>query len=487
MCTTYSANGAGIVAGVPVAAISTPPSQGGIAVIRVSGERAMHIATRVFRPRYPLAEAADVADMAGYTACYGVIPDVDECVLLCFRSPHSYTGEDTAEFQVHGGEYVASKVLSAVLAAGATPARAGEFTYRAYMNGKLSLTRAEAVADIISADNARALAIANSNKNGRLDTIIGGITDRIKHAAAQVTAYLDYPDEFEEFEEFESGSVLSLINEATAETQRLIASYDAGSIYKNGITTAIIGKPNVGKSSIMNGICGREKSIVAYIAGTTRDIVEDFVNIGGVKLNLADCAGLRGDSGDVGIADTCIIDTVEAVGISRMRERAAAAELIIAVFDGSRVCDREDEAVIALARGQDTPCQATPQSTPRKNCIFVINKSDLPQKFVFPIKADTVSVCAKQGDILEVLTPHIKAAAGAYGDVDTALLNGRQLSSASLASEHLNSAKSALTGGMVDVCGVMLTQALAAFDELLGTRAYDSVIAEVFGRFCVGK
>lgn len=336
-----------------VCAIATPAAVGGISVVRISGERAFAVAESVFKP----VSGKKIAEMRGYTAAYGRILDggelLDDGVLLVFRAPHSYTGEDVCEISCHGGIYVTRRVLTACLKAGAEPAAAGEFTKRALLNGKLSLTQAEAVADMVSAQGEQMLACTNSQREGALYRRTERIADMIVGTLSQIAAWIDYPDD--DTPVVTSEWLGERIAAAEAELDDLLAGYDRGRMLRDGISCAIVGKPNVGKSTIMNLLAGSRRSIVSDIAGTTRDIVEETVNIGGAVLLLSDCAGIRETE-----------DEVERIGVEIMLEKLRNADIVLAVFDGSRELSDEDRRLFPLLRN--------------KAVVAVVNKSDLENR-----------------------------------------------------------------------------------------------------------
>lgn len=450
-----------------VCAIATPPAAGGISVIRISGERAAEIAARVFRP----ASGRSAEELAGYRAAYGKIYDGDELlddgVLLMFRAPHSYTGEDTAEISCHGGIYVTRRVLSACVKAGAQPAGPGEFTKRALLNGKLSLTQAEAVADIISAQGGQLLSCANGQRDGALFRRMEDCAARIMEVSSQISAWIDYPDDdtpvvTQEWLTRKLSAVQGMFRE-------LLAGYDTGRMLREGISCAIVGKPNAGKSTLMNSLAGQQRSIVSDIAGTTRDIVEETVALGDIVLRIADCAGIRETS-----------DPIEKIGVDIMMKRLESADIILAVFDGSRELSDEDERLLKLLSG--------------RNVVAVVNKTDLPQKLdVSVIEAALgapVKLSAKQDNAAALLERAVSERLD-LGRLDPDagfIANERQRDCIIRASDAVDGALSAAQLGVTpDAVGVMLEQALDAVYELSGKRAGDEVIDEVFRRFCVGK
>lgn len=450
-----------------VCAIATPPAAGGISVIRISGEKAAEIAEKVFRP----VSGVSAAQLQGYRAAYGKIYDgderLDDGVLLMFRAPHSYTGEDVAEISCHGGIYVTRRVLAACIKAGAEPAGAGEFTKRALLNGKMSLTQAEAVTDIINAQSGQLLSCSNSQREGALYRRAEAISDMIMDVSTQISAWIDYPeDDTPVVTEEWLSEKLSAIKKEFSE---LLSGYDTGKFIREGISCAIVGKPNVGKSTLMNLLSGEERSIVSDIAGTTRDIVEESITLGDVILKIADCAGIRDTE-----------DAVEKIGVEIMLKKLNSADLVLAVFDSSRPLEEDDLTLIERLSG--------------KLVIPIINKCDLQ------LTLDTVTlekklgsavyISAKSDKTADVLAEEIKKRLELDKlDAQAGILaNERQRSCILRASEAVNEAVCAVELGLTpDAVGVMLEQALDAVFELSGRKASEEVIAEVFKRFCVGK
>lgn len=450
-----------------VCAIATPSAVGGISVIRISGENAREIADRVFRT----ASGKPASELAGYQAAYGKIYDgderLDDGVLLMFRAPHSYTGEDIAEISCHGGIYVTRRVLSACIKAGAEPAAAGEFTKRALLKGKMSLTQAEAVADIIGAQGGQLLSCSNSQREGALYRRTEAIADKIMEVSSQISAWIDYPEDDTPIvtEEW----LTERLSDIKGEFSRLLSGYDTGRLIREGISCAIVGKPNVGKSTLMNLLSGEQRSIVSDIAGTTRDVVEETVNLGGVILRIADCAGIR---------DTA--DEVEKIGVEIMLKRLKSADLVLAVFDSSRPLEEEDISLLELLSGKETVC--------------VINKCDLETsldcKALEERFGSAVYISAKNESAADALSKEISSRMKLDSlDANAGFLaNERQRGCIIRAAEALDNALNSVTSGVtLDAVGVMLEQALDAVYELSGRRASDEVIAEVFKRFCVGK
>lgn len=449
-----------------IAAIATPLAEGGISVIRISGEKAIEIAEKVFAP----VSGKPVSEMKGYTAAYGEIKDgekkLDDGVLLVFRAPHSYTGEDVAEISCHGGLYITKRVLAACYNAGAEAAQAGEFTKRALLNGKLSLTQAEAVADIISAQNEQYLLCSKAQREGALYRRIRAVSEKILTLTTLIQAWIDYPDEMEDdFDgNLEAEKLIGVIGELTA----LLDSYDSGQLMRDGVPCAIVGRPNVGKSTLMNLLSGTERSIVTDIEGTTRDIVEETVMAGNIMLRLADCAGIR---------DTD--DLVESIGVERMLKKIDSASLVFAVFDGSRHLSDDDRRLMSHLEGKD--------------CICIINKTDLEQvidKSELSQFDEIIEISAKDISAAGKISEAVSRRTG-LGRLDLSsgfIANERQRLCIQDAREYINQALAALqTGVTLDAVGIMCENALERLYELSGENVSEAVIKQVFARFCVGK
>ena len=449
-----------------VAAISTPVAAGGIGVIRISGDEAVDIASKIFVP----SGKKIVADMKGYTAAHGIVYDgdkaIDEAVLLVFRAPHSYTGEDVAEISCHGGVYVVSRVLRAVLGAGAVPAAPGEFTKRAFLNGKLDLTKAEAVMSLISAQGEQSAGAAMTALEGALSKKIIAAAQTLITDSAYLAAWVDYPDD--EIEEISTDKLLTDYKAVLSEIEGLLNNYDAGRAITEGVDTVIAGKPNVGKSTLMNYLAGFRRSIVTDIAGTTRDVVEDTVRLGNVVLHLADTAGIRETGNEV-----------EKIGVDFAVGRVERAALVLAVFDMSREFDSEDKAVLDLCKD--------------KCAVAVVNKDDLEPKFDLSVLNNfehIVYISAKDGKGAEKLAQAVESALGTNGvDTSAALLaNERQRLCCEKAADCIREAISALEMNMtLDAVTVSTDSAINELLTLTGEKATDAVINEVFSRFCVGK
>ena len=450
-----------------IAAISTAQGEGGIGVIRISGENAIEIANKVFTPEY----GKKLIEMKGYTAAFGhIVKDgetVDEAVATVFRAPKSYTGEDVVELSCHGGIFVTREVLRAVFDEGAFPAQAGEFTKRAFLNGKINLTEAEAVIDIISAKSKASARAAIYAKEGALWNRIEKIKNILVSQSAHLSAWADYPDE--DIEEITSDNLKKTFEDVLSELQKLILTYDSGQVIKQGIDTVIAGKPNTGKSTLMNLLSGRERSIVTDIPGTTRDIIEDTVLVGDVVLRLSDTAGLH-ETGD----------EVEKIGVTKTKERLKNCGIVLAIFDGSRPLDNDDLQLIEDIR--------------EAKAIAVVNKSDKTQVIdekLIESKIDmVVKLSAKSGEGLKELEEAVTRLSGTadFNPSEGILSNERQRNAVLRTEKAIKQSIEALNIGMTfDAVNVTLEEAIESILELTGERVSDVVVDNVFHNFCVGK
>ena len=451
-----------------IVAISTPAGSAGLGVVRLSGPDAIPLAGRVFRPVNP---DKTPEKLAGYIAAYGRVfdadGDVDECVALVFRAPHSYTGEDVVELSCHGGRYILQKVLRACLDAGAEMAGPGEFTRRAFLNGKMDLTQAEGVMDLIAADGQLAAQAALAARDGAVFRRLTEVKEMLLGLAAQFSAFVDYPDE--DIPELMDYELAETLHSAMHKLNTLMDTFDAGRVLREGVDTAIVGSPNVGKSTLMNRLSGCQRSIVTDIAGTTRDVVEETVRVGEVTLRLADTAGIR-DTGD----------TVESVGVELAKQRMLQAALVLAVFDGSAPLSEEDKALA--------------ESLADRSAIAIVNKADQPLQAEIAWLEErfswVVTLSAKEGDGVEELARAVEDITG-VDQLDTAqpvLTSERQYECLRKAVLDLDRADAALAMGMtMDAVSVMIDGALSAILDLTGERATDAVVDQVFATFCVGK
>lgn len=450
-----------------IAAISTAQGEGGIGVIRISGEEAVKIADKVFK----CAGNKRISDLKGYQASFGYVmknsEKIDEAVALVFKAPNSYTGEDVVEISCHGGLFITKEVLRTVFEAGASPAQAGEFTKRAFLNGKIDLTEAESVMDIIKAKSQTAARAALFTKDGALSRKINTIKDDLVNKAAHLSAWADYPEE--DIPEITEDSLNSSLDKAIFMLGDLLSSYDMGQTIKEGIDTVIAGRPNVGKSTLMNLLTGSDKSIVTEIPGTTRDIIEETVVLGNVILRLSDTAGLR---------DTD--NTVEKIGVEKAKKRLQNCGLVLAVFDSSQPLNDDDRELIETVK--DIPC------------VAIINKSDLDKSidtdYIESKIKNTVYISASSGKGLRELVSIIEKIAGtsSFNPSQGVLSNERQRDAAFQALSAVKDAKNALNMGMTfDAVTVSLEEAISSLLELTGERASDEIVDKVFHNFCVGK
>ncbi len=453
------------MSGRTVAAIATAGGVGALGVIRISGDDALSIADKVFFA----FSGKRLCEMEGYTAAYGQLKDgdtvLDDGVALVFKAPHSFTGEDTVEISLHGGSIILRDALRLILSKGAFLAGPGEFTKRAFLNGKTDLTRAESIMGLISAESDAQLKLSRGAHLGKTAEKIQSIIEDLTKAGAAISVYSDYPDE--DIEGLDPESFGEMLKNAKQKLSEMLKTYDAGKILREGIETAIVGKPNVGKSSLMNMLSGANRSIVTDIAGTTRDVIEETVQLGDIILRLADTAGIR-DTGD----------KIESIGVDLAKGRIETAQLILAVFDSSLPLDSEDFKLI--------------ESLKNKNAIIIINKTDLGLKIQKEMFADfnVVEISAKENIGLDALAEKIALISGTANlSPDSAvLINERQRECANRALDGVSEALATLVSGQtLDAVGICLDDALAALFELTGKRVTNEVADEIFRSFCVGK
>ena len=450
-----------------ICAISTPNAVGGISVIRISGEDAINIAEKIF---VPLSKRL-VSQMRGYTCAYGKVvfdgKTVDDAILTVFLAPNSYTGENVAEISCHGGIFVTKEVLRACIASGAEPAGPGEFTKRAFLNGKLSLTQAEAVMDVISAEGKQALNSANLAHEGMLFKKIKSTTDELVIILAELAAWVDYPEE--DLPSVENEALKLSLNTAVSQLNQILSDYDSGLIFREGVDTAIVGRANVGKSSLMNMLLGFDRSIVTDIAGTTRDVIEESARLGEVVLKLSDTAGIRQTD-----------DLVESMGVDLARKKLENARLIIAVFDASEDLTAEDKKLLEKIND--------------KQCVIVLNKTDLETK-ISPedfkdYRKSVVSISAKEQkgkkDLEDAVFSLLKL--DNLNSDTTIFANERQKNCVEKAKNNLELALNALSlGETLDAVTVTISKACDYLLELTGEKATEAVVDQVFHNFCVGK
>ncbi len=451
-----------------VAAISTPYGKGGVALIRITGDEAVSIAEKVaVRTGNGTLSSAPSATAVRVTFEDGGVP-FDDGLATVFRAPRSFTGEDVVELCCHGGILVTQKLLGAVFTAGAFPAGPGEFTRRAFQNGKLSLSQAEAVGGLIDAKSEKYLTVSLLQCKGALSEKLQSLCGRLRFLMASVYAYIDYPDEdmtdvtVEEMRE----RLVSLLKEV----QTLCDSHAYGKAISEGIPVCILGKPNTGKSALLNALAKEDRAIVTAIPGTTRDVVKEQVRLGDLLLNLSDTAGIR-DSDDV----------VEQIGIQRSVRSLEEAELVLAVFDGSRPLEDEDLEVLRLIRDHGKEEQT----------VYLLNKSDLKEdpsiRTSLPKEPVVISALEKAGlDSLEAAVKErfVHSEAEALGEI---VVGARQFAALTKAKGHLADALNTLEGFSQDMAGLDMEHALQALEEVDGKTASDEIVSEIFSHFCVGK
>ena len=448
-----------------IAAIATPQGTGGISVIRISGADAVAIADKVFAGK-PLRDAPS------HTIHYGFIKDsngdkIDEVLVSVMLAPKTFTREDTVEISCHGGTVVTHNVLRAVIEAGAYMAEPGEFTKRAFLNGRIDLSQAEAVIDIINAKNELSQRNAISQLGGTLSREIKSVRDELVHLCAKMQVLIDYPDE--DLEDITEDDIKNVCRGCADKVEKLIESSDNGRMMRDGIRTAIVGKPNVGKSSILNCLAQEERAIVTDIAGTTRDVIEESVTIKGIPLVLSDTAGIRETD-----------DAVEKIGVEKSRQHLDSADLVIVVTDGAVGLDDEDREVLL--------------ATDNKRRIILLNKSDIDTKVSSSDFSDNdivIEMSAKTGEGIDKLANAIEELcklndiASENGRIIT---NMRHKSALIGARDALVRVADALEMGMPsDIVSIDIAQALDSLGEITGETVSESVVGDIFHNFCVGK
>ncbi len=443
-----------------IAAISTPDAAGGIAMIRISGADSLRIADEIFTA----VSRVKVTEMRGYSCTYGTVSDgteiLDDVVLTVFRAPHSYTGEDTVEITCHGGIYLTKRILMTVYLHGAEPAGPGEFTKRAYLNGKLSLSQAEAVMDVIQAEGASELRLANYAKAGKLGKKMHAISDSLVELMSALAYWLDDAEECPP--ELERAALTEKLNILYNDLTVMSSRYQDGLVLRNGIRTVLVGKPNAGKSSVMNWLCGTNRSIVTDIAGTTRDVITEQVKIGEYTLLLSDTAGLRETE-----------NAIETIGISQAYQALEQADLVLYVVDADCGLTAEDQQLL--------------EKCAKHRVILLWNKTDLSDQLPPPLDIPCIQIAAIREDNTSVLENVLKQM---FGTQNTAAvpLNERQNLLIQRASASVASAiDCAVSGSELDMMYADLELAATYLREIDGENVTDDVIDGVFSKFCVGK
>ena len=453
-----------------IASISTAPGIGGIGIIRMSGENTFKVLDKIFRAKSP----RDIEEIPGYTIKYGHIVDgdkiIDEVLVSYFKAPKSYTTEDMCEINSHGGTVIMRKILELCLKNGAELAEPGEFTKRAFLGGRIDLSQAESIIDIINAKSDREAKEGIKQLEGFLSEKINEIKNDLLEIMTNIEVSIDYPEY--DTPEITNKDILNTIEKSRNKLEILKKSFDNGKIIKQGIKTVIIGKPNAGKSSLLNAILKEERAIVTEIEGTTRDTIEEFVTINGIPLNLIDTAGIREAK-----------DAVEVIGIEKSKKLALTADLIIAIFDSSKDFSKEDLEILEIIKN--------------KKSIIILNKIDLEQKItnenpkLESFNKNIINMSTKNKIGLETLFEKITTMFNLDEinlDNDIVITNERHKNLISKAIENLNKAEDILKKGMpVDIIAISLKDVLINLGAITGEEAGEEIINEIFARFCLGK
>lgn len=451
-----------------IAAISTATGNGGIGIIRMSGKECFQILNKIFKPINANEE------INGYTMKYGHIIDennniIDEVLVSFFKAPKSYTTENMCEINSHGGFIVERRILEECLKNGAIMAEPGEFTKRAFLNGRIDLIQAESVIDLINSKSEKEAKASISQLEGNLSKNINEIKGNLLDLMADVEASIDYPEY--DIEEVTNNKILSVINVIKIKLEKLSSSFKNGKVLREGIKTAIVGKPNAGKSSLLNNILNEERAIVSDKKGTTRDTIEEFVTINGISLKLIDTAGIRNTT-----------DEIEKIGVEKSKKIIDDAELVIAIFDGSQVLENEDYEILNLIGN--------------KNAILLVNKMDIVdgslvinelQKY----NKDIIKISAKTGDGVEKLYDRIYEMYK-INDIELddgeILTNIRHKGQIDEAIKSINAVKDTIDNHMpVDIIEIYLKQVLADLGKITGDDISEDIINEIFSKFCLGK
>lgn len=446
-----------------IAAISTPAGNGGVGIIRISGNDSLKIIDRIFKP-------VKKGEIRPFSFKLGHIYDeegkiIDQVLVSYFKAPKSYTGEDVCEINCHGGNVAMKKILETVLKNGAVMAEGGEFTKRAFLNGKLDLTQAEAVIELINSKSEKESMASIKQLDGKLGQEIKNIENEIVGLLADIEANIDYP-EYEDIEEVRREKIIEVLRNQIEKLSKLEKSFESGKILKNGVLTAIVGKPNVGKSSLLNALLKEDRAIVTEIPGTTRDTIEEYVTIKGISLRLMDTAGIRKTS-----------DIVENIGVEKSKKALEEAELVLLLIDGNVGVTDEDKKIY--------------NETKNKPHILIINKTDLECKEINISDENTVRISTKTGDGLEKLENKIEELFNTK-NLDTEneiiIINIRHKDLISKTIKGLNSAIEAIeTGIPIDMISINIKDAIKSLGEMLGESVSEDVLNKIFEKFCVGK
>ncbi|ENZ6559926.1 tRNA uridine-5-carboxymethylaminomethyl(34) synthesis GTPase MnmE [Enterococcus faecium] len=455
-----------------IAAISTPPGEGAISIVRLSGDQAVQLADKVYQ-----SGNKRLSEVPSHTIHYGHIVDpksnqlVDEVMVSVMRAPKTFTREDVVEINCHGGIVVVNQILQLLLREGARLAEPGEFTKRAFLNGRVDLSQAEAVMDLIRAKTDKAMGLALNQLDGNLSALIRSLRQEILETLAQVEVNIDYP-EYDDVEELTTKLLLEKAQMIQQRIQALLATSKQGKVLREGLSTAIIGRPNVGKSSLLNHLLREEKAIVTDIEGTTRDVIEEYVNVRGVPLKLIDTAGIRETE-----------DVVERIGVERSRKALAEADLILLVLNQSEPLTAEDEQLLEATSGLKR--------------IILLNKTDLPaqleqEKLKKLIENEPVfSISVAKNDGLDRLESAISDLffSGETGERDaTYVSNTRHIALLEKASLSLEEVIAGIDAGMpVDLVQIDMTRCWDYLGEVVGDSVQDELITQLFSQFCLGK
>jgi tRNA modification GTPase len=453
-----------------IAAISTALGEGAIAIVRVSGEDAVEKVNQIFKGK-------DLTQVPSHTIQYGHIIDpetnrvIEEVMVSVMRAPRTFTREDIVEVNCHGGLVSVNKVLQLILAQGVRMAEPGEFTKRAFLNGRIDLSQAEAVMDLIRAKTDRAMNVAINQMEGRLSKLIGRLRQELLETLAHVEVNIDYP-EYDDVEEMTHHVLIEKATKVRDEIRKLLETSKQGKILREGIATAIIGRPNVGKSSLLNSLVQEKKAIVTDIAGTTRDVIEEYVNVRGVPLRLIDTAGIRQTE-----------DIVEKIGVERSKEMLQKADLVLLVLNYNEQLMPEDEELFAAVQGKDF--------------IVIVNKTDLPQHIdlnrVKELAGDariiTTALIEEQGvDELEQAIADLFFEGSLEAGDMTYVSNARHIGLLTQAEKTIADAIEAIQSGMpIDMVQIDLTRTWEILGEITGDTVHESLIDQLFSQFCLGK
>ena len=444
-----------------IASVSTALANNAISIVRLSGTNAIEIASKIF--------SKDLKDVKSHTIHYGYIKDngaiVDEVLVSVFRSPKSFTVEDVVEINCHGGIFVTNKVLELLLSNGARQAQPGEYTKRAFLNGRIDLTQAEAVMDVIESNTNNSLKLASLGLTGETKKLIQNFRDKVLQSMLEIEVNIDYP-EYEDEGQVTNDKLYPNLRNLLTEIDEVLQKSEVSQVIKNGIKTAIIGKPNVGKSSLLNALLREDKAIVTNIAGTTRDIVEGEVNIGGIVLKLIDTAGVR-DTNDV----------VEKIGVEKSKKMLSEAELVILVLDNSQELDETDLELLELSKN--------------KKRVVVVNKKDLDNKLDYKVLDKYIKTSSFDSNDISKLEKEIKDLCNISDvlNIDASYIgNARQIAKLKEAKQNLKDALESLDNNMpVDIANIDINNAWINLGEIMGEVSTDDLLDELFSRFCLGK